>query len=196
MISMVQDCLKFLWLVNAMGVLTPQLAWLKRGCVLFVVYLLTYFCHCQRYTFLDRRGRFQTVGKSFLLREWSHIRPPNPSFPWWPWWKFWAQPLVSLPQHYFGIVGKGASFDVEDTQRKAKDKGRSTVSVAPLTLDNAWLVLLAQPHTHGFSISSEGAGRAFLLVESRGWAEQAVQRVIRKHQRRQPHDGNKTAVRK
>lgn len=60
------------------------------------------------------------------------------------------------------------SFDVGDTQRKEKDKGKSAVSVTLLTLDKVWLVLLAQPCTRGLSISSKGAERAFLLVESRG----------------------------
>lgn len=60
------------------------------------------------------------------------------------------------------------SFDAGDTQKKAKDEGGSAASVALLTLDKAWLVLLAQPRFHGLSISSKGAERAFLLVESRG----------------------------
>lgn len=78
----------------------------------------------------------------------------------------------SLLFHCLGLYSElwkeETSFDVEDAQRKAKDKGKSAVSVALLTLDKALLVLVAQPHIHGRSISSKGAERALLSLESRG----------------------------
>lgn len=71
-------------------------------------------------------------------------------------WGFRAGPLVSPPRHYLELWKEDTSFDVEDTQRKAKDKGKSALSVAPLTLDKTWLVLLAPPQSHSLSISSKG----------------------------------------
>lgn len=83
-------------------------------------------------------------------------------------WESQAGLLVWTPRHYPELCEEEMSSDAVDTRRKAKDKGKSAMSATPLTPDKAWLGLLALPWIHGLSISSEGAGRAGLLVESRG----------------------------
>lgn len=150
----------FLWLVHTMDRLKTQFAWLKLmvgkgGGVgeCFLSHLFTSISLPLSKTSTSGRGRFQGGGKISLPGDKS-------SSPWprqWPWLGVWSRaPLVSPPRHYLEWWRRETSFDVEDTQRKAKAKGKSAMRIAPLTLDKPWLGLLAPPHCHGLSISSKG----------------------------------------
>ena len=186
----------FLWVIHTMDLLKSQFCLIEvRGNwrILFgVIYLLAYSCHYQRHQFLDGWGRFQGVRKISLPGDESY----NPWPSWWPWVGVLSRASCLTASTLFGIVERGDELWCWRHSKESKGQGekRSECSTADPRQD---LAGPPGPASEPRPLhQQQGAERAFLLVESRGWAEQAVQRVIRKHQRRQPHDGNKTAVRK